>query len=56
MPLDDELLLKEDLVTDNQFHESGRILELLRITLNEEKDDSLKAMLDADFAILFDKL
>jgi|LauGreDrversion4_2_1035121.scaffolds.fasta_scaffold157794_2 hypothetical protein len=54
MPLDDEFFLEEDLVTDHQFHECGGIFHLFGESLDKEQDDSLKAMLDAYFAVLAD--
>ena len=56
MPFNDEFILEEDLVADNQFHEGRREFNLLWVAPYEEKDDGLKAVLNADLAILPNKL
>lgn len=56
MPLNDEFILEEDLVADDQFHEGGCELNLLWEAPNEEQYDGLEAVLNADLAILANKL
>jgi negative regulator of sigma E activity len=54
MPLDDEFFLEEDLVTDDHLHEGWRIFHLFGESLDEEQDDGLETMFDADFTVLAD--